>query len=345
MIGAVGGTLVGQVEQVVRLPDYRDVEAAAARIAAYRIETPLLESPSLNRRLGGRLLVKAENLQVTGSFKLRGAANRLACLTDRERRRGVVARSSGNHGIAVAHCAALMDTTAVIVAPDGAPRAKIERMRACGARVVQAPMHDIGRVAAELTEREGRVLVLPADDPWVVAGAGTVGVEIARQAARADAVLDALLVCCSGGGLTSGCTLALAALSPGTRIVSVEPAGFEKMRRSVSAGRRIDNLPGGRTICDALAGPYTAAIPFELVRHVLADGVTVTDTEVGSAMRMAFGEFGLALEPGGAAALAAVLAGRYPIHGRTVAVTLSGRNVDLDLAASILGGTDEAEPR
>ena len=321
----------------IRLPSYTDVEAAAERIAPWCVETPLLESPSLNRRLGGRLLVKAENLQVTGSFKLRGAANRLAALTAEERHRGVVARSSGNHGIAIAHCAELMDTGAVIVAPDGAPRSKISRMLACGARVVQAPMHDIGALAAELTEQEGRVLVPPADDPWVIAGAGTVGAELAQQAASMGVTLDALLVCCSGGGLTAGCTLALAALSPATKVVSVEPLGFEKMARSVQAGRRIDNPPGGHTICDALSGPYTAAVPFAIVQETLAGCVTVDDAAVKAAMRVAFGEFGLAVEPGGAAALAAVLSGRYSVAGRTVAVTLSGRNVDLDAAAAILG--------
>ena len=318
------------------LPTFHDVQLAATRIGRYCVETPLLESPVMNRRLGGRLLLKAESLQTTGSFKLRGAANRLACLSDKDRVRGVVARSSGNHGIAVAYCAGLMNTTAVVVAPVDAPESKIKRMRAYGARVVQVPMHDLADTAAELTTREGRVLVPPADDLWVVAGAGTVGVEVARQTAALGAPLDALLVCCSGGGLVAGCVLALGASSPKTSVVSVEPVGFAKMAKSVAAGQRVNNQPGGHTICDALSGPYTAAIPFEIVQRSLAGNLTVTDAETKSAMRVAFGEFGLAVEPGGAVALAAVLAGRFPLSGRTVAVTMSGRNADLHVAAAIL---------
>jgi len=166
------------------LPTFRDVEAAVRRIAGHCIETPLLESPVLNRQLGGRLLLKVENLQITGSFKLRGAVNRLAMLTDEERPRGVLARSSGNHGLAVASCCGTMDTTAVIVAPDSAPRAKIDRIRTYGARIVQAPMHAIAAVAVDLAAREGRVFVPPADDPRIVAGAGTVAIEIVAQASR-----------------------------------------------------------------------------------------------------------------------------------------------------------------
>jgi threonine dehydratase len=317
-------------------PTFQDVEAAAQRIAGFCLETPLLESPALNQFLGGRLLLKCENLQYTGSFKLRGAVNRLAAMTDDERARGVVARSSGNHGLALAYCAGLMRTTVVVVAPDTAPRTKIERIRAYGARVVQAPMHAIAEVAAELAATENRISVPPADDPWVVAGAGTVGLELAAQAAKLGATIDALLVCCSGGGLTSGCMLALGATSPATAIYGVESVGFEKMARSIAAGKQVNNPPGGHTICDAISGPYTAAIPFEIVKSRLAGTLAVTDDEVKAAMRAAFSEFGLAIEPGGAVALAAILTGRFPIKGRTVAVTLSGRNVDLDIAGPIL---------
>jgi threonine dehydratase len=319
------------------LPTIADIDAAASRIASVCIETPLLESPVLNARLGGRLLVKAENLQVTGSFKLRGAFNRLALLTAEERRRGVVARSSGNHGLAIAYCASILNTHAVVVAPASAPNAKIHRIRAYGAEVVLVDdFHSLARVADEITRNQSRVFVPPADDPWIVAGAGTVGREIVQQAASMAAVLDSLLVCCSGGGLTSGCALALSALSPATSIYAVEPIGFEKMAKSLAAGHCVDNEPGGHTICDALGGPYTAEIPFEIVRSRLTGCVAVTDAETKDAMRTAFAEFGLAVEPGGAVGLAAVMSGRFPIRGKTVAVTLSGRNVDLDLAGRAL---------
>jgi threonine dehydratase len=323
------------------LPTLRDVEAAARRIKGLCVETPLLESPRLNREIGGRLLLKAESLQVTGSFKLRGAANRVASLSDDERRRGVVARSSGNHGLAIAHCASLIGTSAVVVAPDTAPAAKIARIAAYGARVVQVPMRDLADVASELTARENRVLVSPADDFWVVAGAGTVGLEIAAQAARLNAKVDAVLICCSGGGLTAGCLLGLSAASPTTKVYAVEALGFEKMAQSLAAGRRIDLPPGGHSICDAISGLYMAEIPFAIIRqHVggpFAGTFAVSDDDAKTAMRVAFGEFGVAVEPGGAVALAAMLTGKMPLDGKTVVVTLSGRNVDLSLAARVLG--------
>lgn len=320
------------------LPTIRDVEAAARRIKPIAVETPLLESPYLNGLLGGRLLVKAENLQVTGSFKLRGAANRIASLSADERARGVIARSSGNHGLAIAYCAGLMGTTAVVVAPDTAPVTKMARIRACGARVVQVPMAQLSDTAIDLANKENRVYVPPADDFWVVAGAGTVGMEIAAQAGAAGVRPDVVLACCSGGGLTAGCLLGLSEASPATRVYAVEPVGFEKMARSLAAGRRIDLEPSGTSICDALTGFYMAAIPFEITRPRLAGTFAVTDDEARNAMRVAFSELGLGVEPGGAVALAAVLAGHLRLDGRTAVVTITGRNVDLPLAASALAG-------
>lgn len=318
------------------LPAYGDVQAAAGRISRYCTETPLLESPFLNQKYGGRLLVKAENLQVTGSFKLRGAANRVGALTDDERRRGIVARSSGNHGLAVAYCAGLMDTSAVVVVPDTAPAAKTERIAAYGARVVTVPMKDLAAVAADITTREGRVLVPPADDFWVVSGAGTVALEMVAQAARLNARIDVLLTCCSGGGLTAGCLLGLGETSPATEVYAVEAVGFEKMANSLAAGRCIDLAPGSHSICDAISGLYMARLPFEIIRRRLAGTFAVTDDEAKAAMRVAISEFGLAIEPGAAVALAAVLSRKIPLDGRTFAVTVSGRNADLDLTAAAL---------
>jgi len=320
------------------LPTLADVQAAAHRIAGIALETPLLESPVLSRRLGGRLFVKAENLQVTGSFKLRGAANRIAALSTEEKARGVIARSSGNHGLAMAYCASRMGTTCVVVAPDTAPAVKIDSMKAFGARVVQVPMARLSETAIALAQAEDRVYVPPADDFHVVAGAGTVGLEIADQAERAGVAVDALLTCCSGGGLTAGCILGLSGTSPTTRIHAVEAVGFEKMARSMAMGRRVDLAPSNaRSICDAITGFYMAAIPFEILLPRLAGTLAVTDAEACEAMRVAFGEFGLSIEPGGAVALAALLSGRMELQGRTVVATLTGRNVDPALAASILG--------
>lgn len=320
------------------LPTLADVQKAAHCIAGIALETPLLESPVLSRRLGGRLFVKAENLQVTGSFKLRGAANRIAALSTEEKARGVIARSSGNHGLAMAYCASRMGTTCVVVAPDTAPAVKIDSMKAFGARVVQVPMARLSETAIALAQAEDRVYVPPADDFHVVAGAGTVGLEIADQAERAGVAVDALLTCCSGGGLTAGCILGLSATSPTTRVHAVEAVGFEKMARSMAMGRRVDLAPSNaQSICDAITGFYMAAIPFEILQPRLAGTLAVTDAEACEAMRVAFGEFGLAIEPGGAVALAALLSGRMELQGRTVVATLTGRNVDPTLAASILG--------
>ena len=328
----------------IDLLGFADIEDAAARIASVCVRTPLLESPAINGLLGGRLFLKAENLQTTGSFKLRGALNRLAALTPYEREKGVAARSSGNHGLAIAHCARLLKLRAVVIAPRSAPRAKIDRIASLGTEIVLVDdIHRLAAVADRIVRDRNLVLVPSADDPWIVAGAGTVGLEVVEQAHAARTTLDALLVGCSGGGLTTGCVVALDTMSPTTSVVAVEPAGFAKMARSLAAGRRIDNTadntPAVHTICDALSGPYTAALPFEIVRDIgMAPPLAVTDAEVRHAMRVAFAEFGLSVEPGGAAALAAVLSGRFPLQGRSVAVVLSGRNVDADLAGAILGG-------
>lgn len=324
--------------QTTAVPTIDDVKAAMRRIKTIAIETPLIESPYLNRLLGGRLFLKAESLQVTGSFKLRGAANRIASLSEDEKARGVIARSSGNHGLAIAYCARLLETTAVVVVPDTAPAAKIARIKAYGARVIQVPMSQLSDTAVSLAQRENRVYVPPADDFWIVAGAGTVGMEIAAQADRFGIGIDALLTCCSGGGLTAGCLLGLSETSSLTKVYAVEPIGFEKMAKSLSVGRRIDLKPSGTSICDALTGLYMAAIPFEIIQPRLAGTFSVTDDEAREAMCVAFSEFGLAVEPGGAVALATILAGRMKLEGKTMVATISGRNVDLPLAASTLGG-------
>ena len=323
--------------EIIPLPTIEDVKAAAGRIKGLCLETPLLESPYLNQQLGGRLLVKAENLQITGSFKLRGATNRIAMLSEEEKRRGIIARSSGNHGLAVAYCAHLMETPAVVVIPDTAPATKAERIKAYGARVVQVPMSELAETAKQIEVREKLVYVAPADDFWVVAGAGTVGMEIADQAAARGIKIDAVLASCSGGGLAAGCLIGLGDTSPGTKVYAVEAAGSEKMAQSLAGGRRVNLQAPSSSICDAITGLYTAEIPFEIIRPRLAGTFAVTDEEVQQAMRAAFSELGLAVEPGGAAALAAVLAGRMPVEGRTVVVVLSGRNVDLPLASSTLG--------
>lgn len=319
-------------------PGPDDVLAAAERLAPHAVKTPLLESPLLDARAGGRLLLKAEVLQRTGSFKWRGAMNRLLRLSDDERRRGVVAFSSGNHGQAVAAAARRVGTSAVVAMPADAPRIKVDRTRAYGAEVVlyDRVREDRQAIARRLADERGLTLVPPYDDPMIAAGQGTVALEAARQAAALGARLDALLVPCSGGGLAAGCALALERESPGTAVHTVEPAGFDDTARSLAAGRRVENRPGARSICDAILAPTPGEMTFEVNRTRLAGGLAVTDEQVLDAMAAAFDALKVVVEPGGAVALAAALSGAFECRGKTVGVVLSGGNVDPETFARAL---------
>ncbi|HEX7126768.1 MAG TPA: threonine/serine dehydratase [Thermodesulfobacteriota bacterium] len=320
------------------IPGPDDVLAAAERLAPHVVTTPLLESPLLDARVGGRLLLKAEMLQRTGAFKWRGAMNRLLQLSDDERRRGVVAFSSGNHGQAVAAAARRVGTSAVVVMPADAPRMKVDRTRAHGAEVVlyDRLRDDREAIGRRLAAERGLVLVPPYDDPMIAAGQGTLALEVARQASGLGARLDAFLVPCSGGGLAAGCALALERESPGTEVYTVEPAGFDDMARSLAEGRRVENRAGGRSICDALLAAAPGEMTFEVNRPRLAGGLVVSDEQVLDAMAAAFDALKVVVEPGGAVALAAALSGALDCRGKTVAVVLSGGNVDPETFARAL---------
>ena len=311
-------------------PRFADVEAAAERLGGHAVVTPLLESPALNALTGGRILLKAETLQRTGSFKFRGAYNKIGQLTDAARKAGVVAYSSGNHAQGVAAAAALTGTPATIVMPADAPAIKIDNTRAYGAEVLLYDRYREEReaVAQRLLEARGATLVKPYDDPDIIAGQGTCGRELIQQAKALDAELDALLICCGGGGLTAGCALAVSALSPETRGYTVEPAGFDDTARSLEAGERLRNDAGARSFCDALLAETPGALTFSINRRLLTGGLVVTDAEVTQAMAFAFRTLKLVVEPGGAVALAALLSGKIPTQGKTIGLTLSGANVD-----------------
>jgi threonine dehydratase len=322
----------------LNLPDHEDVLAAARRLEGVVRTTPLLLGTPLDEVTGGRILLKLESLQHTGSFKLRGAYNRLAQLSDKERAAGVVAFSSGNHAQGVAEAARQLGLHAAIVMPADAPQAKLAGTRALGAEVI---LYDRAResredIAARLAAERGATLVPSYDDPHIIAGQGTVGLELMQQAAAAGLVPDDVVVNCSGGGLVSGCALAIRLLNPSTRVYAAEPSGFDDTRRSLEAGERVSNDPGATSLCDALLAPTPGVLTFELMRQLLAGGVVVTDDEVRAAMAFAFRRLRLVVEPGGAVALAAVLAGRLPVRGRTVAVVVSGGNVDAELFARTL---------
>jgi len=321
------------------LPTFAEVAAAALRLKGQAVVTPLLESPALNAEVGGRVLLKIETVQRTGSFKFRGAFNRISQIPRAERRTGVVAYSSGNHAQGVAAAAAILNVPATIVMPADAPAIKVDNTRAYGAEVVFYDRHGESReaIAEDIAAAKGATIVRPYDDPAIIAGQGTCGLEIAEQAANAAVALDALLVCCGGGGLVAGCALALAERSPATQIFCVEPEGFDDTGRSLAAGRRLANAPGAESFCDALLAPTPGELTFAINRRLLAGGLAVSDDEVARAMSYAFRTLKLVVEPGGAVALAAVLSGRYDARDKAVAVTLSGGNVDREPFCAILG--------
>jgi len=316
--------------EVDPLPTFADVEAARRRLGGAVLRTPLLENARVNERLGGRLFLKAECLQRTGSFKLRGAYNFLAAMTAEQRGRGVVGWSSGNHAQGLAEAARLMGVKATIVMPADAPALKVANTRASGAEVllydrVKDSREEIGRGIAA---RTGATVVPPYDHRWILTGQGTAGLEIVEQARDAGVTLDAVAAPCSGGGLITGIALAVKGLSPGTSVHSAEPAGFDDLARSLAAGAKRSNDRLSGSICDALLAPEPGDVTFPLAKALLGPGLVATDDEALDAMELAFREFKLVLEPGGAVALAAALTGKLPVRGRAVAVVCSGGNVD-----------------
>ncbi|MBC8340002.1 MAG: threonine/serine dehydratase [Rhodospirillales bacterium] len=323
-------------------PTYDDVQDAAEQIAGHAVLTPLLESPLLNDKLGGRLLIKAECLQRAGAFKFRGAYNRISRMTPEERKAGVVAFSSGNHAQGVALAAQMLGAPAVIVMPTDAPAMKIENTRAYGAEIVlydrvSENREEIGR---RLADERGAVLVPSYDDPHIIAGQGTVGLELARQARDAGADLDAVIAPCGGGGLISGTALALSLDCPGVDIYAAEPEGFDDTARSLEAGERKSIEGSPQSFCDALLLPTPGEMTFTINRELLQGGFAVSDADTGRAMAAAFRYLKIVVEPGGAVALAAVLSGAYDAQGKTVAVVCSGGNVDAEVFAEAISTGD-----
>lgn len=311
-----------------REPDLAVIEAAAARIAGVAWRTPLLESATLSERVGGRVLLKPECLQRTGSFKIRGAYNRLAQIPPEARGAGVVAWSSGNHAQGVAEAARLLGMPAAIVMPEDTPRRKLEATRRMGAEIRSYDRYreDREAIGRALAAERGATLVPSYDDYSVIAGQGTVGLEICRQAAEREAVPDRILVCCGGGGLSAGIALAAESLAPDADIWAVEPSAFDDTVRSLASGSRESVSPDARSVCDALLTPSPGRLTFPILQRRLAGAVTVTDGQAVEAMRYAFEELHLVLEPGGAVALAALLCGKVESSG-TTAVVLSGGNI------------------
>jgi threonine dehydratase len=326
------------MSEAAALPAVEDIRRAEERLRDLIVRTPLIESPALNEKFNARILFKPEVLQRTGSFKFRGAYNKIASLPQEQRARGVVAFSSGNHAQGVAASAAIFGIPAVIVMPSDAPAIKLDNVRKAGAEVVLYDRYGESReeLAAPYVER-GMVLVPPFDDPMIVAGQGTAGLELVEDAEGLGVSLDMLVSPCGGGGLIGGISTAVKALSPTTEIWAAEPENFDDTRRSLAAGRRLSVEPGHRSICDALLSPEPGELTFAINRKNLAGAVAVTDREAAGAMRAAAAYLKLVVEPGGAVAFAAILSGKLDISGKTVAVVLSGGNVDPEKYAELIG--------
>ncbi len=321
------------------LPGIADVEAAAGRIAGKAIETPLLEWPGLNDRVGGRVLLKAESLQRTGSFKFRGAFNKISRVVEEGGGQGgVVAYSSGNHAQGVAAAAQLLGLPATIVMPSDAPAIKLANTRGFGAEVVLYDRLKENReaIAEAIAAKKKATIVPPFDDPYIIAGQGTAGLEMARQARARGVNFDAALLPCGGGGLISGSTLALQAAWPKLPVYSCEPAAFDDTRRSLAVHKRLPVEAGGKSICDGLLSPIPGELTFALNDRNLAGGFALGDDEVLAAMAFAFRVMKLVIEPSGAVALAAILSGKFDARGKTVGVLCSGGNVDPDIFARCL---------
>ena len=319
-------------------PDIFDIRAAAQRIAPHTVRTPLLESSQINDIVGGRLLIKAETLQRTGSFKFRGAFNTISQIPDKIRKNGIVAFSSGNHAQGVAAAALLHGIPAVIVMPEDAPNLKVANTVDYGAEVVfyNRYTEDREAIGVGIAEKRSLSLVKPYDDPRVIAGQGTVGLEIIEQI---DTSPDQVLVPCGGGGLISGVAIAIKNAVPDAYIYAVEPEEFDDTTRSLRLGTRQQIDPDAKSICDSLMPATPGEITFAINKRLLTGGLIVNDQAVGKAMREAFLRLKLVVEPGGAVGLAAALSGSIDCRDKTTVVVCSGGNVDPSLFSEILRAT------
>ena len=320
------------------LPTFADVDLAADRIRGVAVRTPLINAPVLDERLRARVFLKAETLQRTGSFKFRGAYNKISSIALERRAGGVVAYSSGNHAQGVAASAKLNGMRATIVMPADAPLAKRQRTQALGAQVVlyDRDREDRAAIAHKIADERGATLVPPFDDPLIIAGQGTIGREIVEDLSTLGLKPDLVLVGCSGGGLIAGTALGVKARVPDAVFYAVEPAGFDDTLRSFASGNRERNARMSGSICDALLTDRPGEITFPINRALVGQGLTVTDEEVARAVRYAFEELKLVVEPGGAVGLAAMLAGKVELAGKIVAGVLSGGNVDAEMFGKLI---------
>lgn len=321
---------VARYSKTMTLPTFSDVLEADTRIRPFAWETPFLRADALDDVSGGKVFVKAECLQPRGAFKIRGAANAMLKIPVAQRVKGVVAFSSGNHAQGIAFMAKALGMNAIIIVPSDAPEGKLKSVASDGARIVTYDRNLESReaIGAQIARETGAILIQPFDHIDVIAGQGTCGLEMIRQAQSFGVTLDDVVVCASGGGLAAGIALATEALSPATRMVLCEPEGHDDFGRSLVAGRHLSNETGTRSIQDALLTQTPGDLTFPILQRVQATSIVATDDEALYAMAFAFKYLRIVLEPGGAAALAGVLTGKIPTQGRTIGLTGSGGNVD-----------------
>jgi threonine dehydratase len=328
---------MGAIDKTI-LPTAADIEAAAKRLFGVAVRTPLISAPVLDARIGARVFLKAETLQRTGSFKFRGAYNKISSILEDRRAAGVVAYSSGNHAQGVAAAAALLGLRACIVMPRDAPRLKRARTEALGAEVIgyDRDSEDRAAIAEKIVTERGATLVPPYDDPLIIAGQGTIGAEIVEDLERLGLKPDIVVVGASGGGLAAGISLGVKSRVPSAQFYTVEPEGFDDTLRSFVSGHREHNERMSGSICDALMSNTPGELTFPINRELIGAGITASDAEVAAAVRYAFEELKLVVEPGGAIGLAALLAGKLQVKGKVVVGILSGGNVDAELFAKLI---------
>ena len=323
--------------QYMQIPTYRDVEAAAKRLQGHVRPTPLVRSPVIDLMVGKSVWFKPECSQKVGAFKYRGGYNRLSAMTPEERKRGVVAFSSGNHAQGVSRAAKELGISATIVMPSDAPKIKVAGVKNDGAKIVLYDRLTGNRedIAAEIAERENRIVVPSYDDPYIIAGQGTIGLEVAAECQTKGVSLDALITPMGGGGLCAGTSLSMQERSPNTRIFGAEPTAYNDHQVSIRAGKQIALSETPATLCDAIMTPCPGNLTFPINKNSVEDVFTANDRDCLMAMAIVKRELGLTVEPGGAIALACVLRGAFHDRKdiRTICVILSGGNVDPDVMA------------
>ena len=327
---------MGAIDKII--PSVADIDAAAKQLASVAVRTPLINAPALDDRLGARVFLKAEILQRTGSFKFRGAYNKISSIPVERWAAGVVAYSSGNHAQGVAAAAKLLGLGATIVMPSDAPHLKRERTAALGAEIVlyDRDKEDRAAIAKKIVSERGATLVPPYDDPMIIAGQGTIGREIVEDLDRLGVKPETVAVGASGGGLAAGISLYVKARVPSAKFYTVEPEGFDDTLRSFKSGQREHNERMKGTICDALMTNTPGELTFPINRELIGEGLIASDIEVAAAVRYAFNELKLVVEPGGAIGLAALLAGKLDVKGKVVVGVLSGGNVDAELFSKLI---------